>query len=105
MQHPEYEVKFSSAVYDLETIKRAAYRFSDKLSFNFFAEEDGLIVCKISSIRTADSVNTNAEIDLFKNEVLDQDLRRTIANETAAMRNAILAHTFSKTGLQSDEQV
>ena len=61
MQHPEYEVKFSSAVYDLETIKRAAYRFSDKLSFNFFAEEDGLIVCKISSIRTADSVNTNAD--------------------------------------------
>ncbi len=39
----------------------------------------------------------------FRNEVLDQDLRRTIARETASLRNAILAHAFSKTGIQGDD--
>jgi len=33
-------------------------------------------------------------------EVLDQDLRERIAEETAPLRNAILAHAFSGTGLQ-----
>jgi His-Xaa-Ser system protein HxsD len=97
-----HEVRFSSDIYSLETIKRAAYRFSDKLSFNFLTEESS-ILCQISPVSRHDSIDAILEINHFKNEVLDQDLRQTIANETATMRNVILAHAFSKTGLQSDE--
>lgn len=39
----------------------------------------------------------------FRNEVLDQDLRSIIAKETEAIRNAVLAFAFSKTGLQDGE--
>jgi His-Xaa-Ser system protein HxsD len=35
----------------------------------------------------------------FRNEVIDQDLRRRIARETENTRNLILAMAFSKTGL------
>lgn len=99
MQGVPQEVRFSAAVYDLDTIKRAAYRFTDKLAFNF-SIEDGEIVCLVTQL--AADVSDHI-IDDFRNEVLDQDLRRSIAQETAGIRNVILAHVFSKTGLQSSE--
>ena len=42
-------------------------------------------------------------LDDFKKEVLDQDLRENIKRETEAVRNLILSHAFSKTGLIQDE--
>ncbi len=102
MQNPPYEVRFSSHVYTLETIKRAAYRFTERLAFNFIPENDFLI-CQITPTPASDTADIEAAISEFKNEVLDQDLRRTIADETATVRNVILAHVFSKTGLQSIE--
>lgn len=101
MPTPTTEVRFSTHVYDLETIKRAAYRFTGQLAFNFIPEHDS-ILCQITPL-AIDSSEAEIAINSFRNEVLDQDLRRTIANETATVRNVILAHVFSKTGLQSIE--
>ncbi len=103
MQSRGHQVRFSSHVYQLETIKRAAYRFTGRVAFDFVPENED-IVCHI----TMPSLDGNQEeietiISEFKNEVLDQDLRRTIADETSANRNIILAHVFSKTGLQNVE--
>jgi hypothetical protein len=39
----------------------------------------------------------------FCNEVLDQELRETIAEETAGIRNLLLAQAFSKTSLIDPE--
>ncbi len=36
-------------------------------------------------------------------ELLDQELREQIAVETAPLRNLILAHAYSRTGLPSDD--
>jgi His-Xaa-Ser system protein HxsD len=102
MPNPSYEVRFSSHAYSLETIKRAAYRFTGQLAFNFLPEKD-YIVCQITPISATDTADIEIAINEFKNEVLDQDLRRSIADETATVRNVILAHVFSKTGLQSVE--
>ena len=44
-------------------------------------------------------------IDDFKKEVLDQDLREKLKVETEPVRNLILAHAFSKTGIISHEPV
>jgi His-Xaa-Ser system protein HxsD len=38
-------------------------------------------------------------INKIKNEVLDQDLRDTLSQETANIRTLILANAFSNTGL------
>lgn len=39
----------------------------------------------------------------FKTEVLDNDLREQIGEETAQIRTAVLAYAFSKTGLQDNQ--
>ncbi len=102
MQNAPYEVRFSSSIYNLDTIKRAAYRFTGQLAFNFLPEKDS-IVCQITPLSDDAASDMETAINEFKNEILDQDLRRTIADETAVTRNVILAHVFSKTGLQSVE--
>ncbi len=94
-------VCFDSKVYDLDTIKRAAYRFSDRCSFDFVPTDEGT-ACTLTFLKDAAPDAVKALVQNFKIEVLDQDLRKAIAEETAPMRNAILAHTFSRTGFQSD---
>lgn len=96
------ELRFSNTVYSLGSIKKAAYRLSDRCSFEFDVR-DGEIVCRLFLVdRDSEIVTTENE---FRNEVLDQDLRETIAQETAAVRNAILAYAFSRTGLQDGDEV
>ena len=92
---------FDSAVYDLDTIKKAAYRFLDKFSPDIRIT-DGQIVCDLAfpNASPAEVVRT---IDDFRKEVLDQDLRRSIGKETAPLRNAILALAFASSKLQSSE--
>jgi His-Xaa-Ser system protein HxsD len=94
---------FSSKVYSIETIKKAAYRFSDVLSIDFIPHlgEIECILHFLSNPKEEEQVDRISAA--FKNEVLDQDLRAIIARETEATRNAILAFALSKTGLQGSE--
>jgi His-Xaa-Ser system protein HxsD len=95
-------VVFSAQVYSLDTIKKAAYRFCDVLSVDIIPRAPDIeCVLHVRSGHTDDEAE--AIIAAFKNEVLDQDLRATIAKETEGARNAILAYALSKTGLQSGE--
>jgi His-Xaa-Ser system protein HxsD len=97
-----YQVRFSAIVYTLDTIKKAAYRFSDRCSFNFDVEGD-YIICSISALKPL-SPEEYAELQAdFQNEVLDQDLRNTIGVETRDVRNAVLAYAFSRAGLHDHE--
>jgi His-Xaa-Ser system protein HxsD len=93
---------FSSEVYSVETIKKAAYRFSDLFSIDIIPR-----AAEIECVLTFASEQAGDEqeriVAAFKNEVLDQDLRAVVAKETEAIRNAILAHALSKTGLQGSE--
>jgi His-Xaa-Ser system protein HxsD len=90
----------SSRVYSLETIKKAAYRFSDVASFDIEPSGDEIrCIIRLNSGSTDDE-QMDRIVSAFRNEVLDQDLRVTVAKETEAARNAILAFALSKTGLQ-----
>jgi His-Xaa-Ser system protein HxsD len=96
------ELRFSRKVYRLETIKKAAYRLSGRCSFDFSVEDDD-IVCRLI-FREGTHAETAGDIEYaLRNEVLDQDLRETIAEETEPIRNAVLAYAFSRTGLQNGE--
>jgi His-Xaa-Ser system protein HxsD len=87
----DYELIFDVQVFQLETVKRALYRFTDKCSFDIQLFENEI------------RVKLHSEFDelpsKIKNEVLDQDLRDTLAKETANVRTLILANAFSNTGL------
>ncbi|MDO9179967.1 MAG: His-Xaa-Ser system protein HxsD [Agitococcus sp.] len=83
---------FDAHVFSLETIKRALYRFSDKCSFDIQMEDNVITV-------TLQSEFKDDWTGRIKNEVLDQDLRDTLSQETANIRTLILANAFSNTGL------
>jgi His-Xaa-Ser system protein HxsD len=94
---------FSSEVYSIETIKKAAYRLSDVLSIDITprSSEVECILHFLSDPKDEDHVQRI--VDTFKNEILDQDLRAIIARETEATRNSVLAFALSRTGLQAGE--
>jgi His-Xaa-Ser system protein HxsD len=95
-------MRFSSAVYSLDAIKRAAYRLSDEASFDIHPDGRDFIV----KIQPKGDAAANNLVDLeekFKTEVLDADLRLQLSRETEVIRNTILSHVFSKTGLTQVE--
>lgn len=98
---PALTVAFSSAVYSLAAIKKAAYRLCDLVVVDVDAN-NGQILCSISPLNPDLDHSLQELAAAFRLEVLDQDLREHISAETAPLRNAILAHVFSKTGLQGE---
>jgi len=95
-------VKFDKKVYDLNGIKKAAYKFIDKVAANISEEEDSFEV----ELRFSREISKEAQehfVSEFTKEVLDQNLRESIKKETEGYRNLILAHVFSKTSLVKNE--
>ena len=96
-------VVFSSQIYSIDTIKKAAYRFSDVLSVDIIPGSDR-VECVLHFIAgSREEEQAEVLVAAFKNEVLDQDLRSIISKETETIRNAVLAFALSKTGLQGGE--
>jgi len=93
---------FDATIYSADAIKKAAYRSINRFAINI-AKENNQIKCSLTFKDSATETQIKFYIDEFKKEVLDQDLRESIKKETEGVRNLILAHTFSKTGLIRDE--
>lgn len=92
---------FSASVYSLTAVKAAAYRIAASAAVRIECADDE-IICALSFPKPLTSIEAADVVHQFTLEVLDQDLRESIAAETAPVRNAILAHAFSKTGLQGE---
>ena len=96
------DVSFSSDLFSAEIIKKAAYRILDKASVEL-TQDDASITCRLAF---PDALSENAADRIaseLRTEVLDQDLRKLVADETETTRNAILAYAFSRTGLQEGD--
>ncbi len=98
----EVVLTFDATLYSAEAIKKAAYRSINRFAVNI-AREGNEIKCRLTFKDSATESQIKFYIDEFRKEVLDQDLRESIKKETEGVRNLILAHTFSKTGLIKDE--
>lgn len=92
-------VNFDSRVVRLEAIKKAAYRFGDRLSIGIELIEPCLVRATLEPRVVTDDDRTDHLVGEFRNEVLDQELREVVAKETEAVRNLILVQAFSKTAL------
>lgn len=88
----KHELKFDAYVFSLNTVKRALYRFSDQCTFDIQFKDNMILV-------VLDSSAGENLIVKIKHEVLDQDLRESIAKETATIRTLILANAFSNSSL------
>ena len=95
-------VTFDTRVYALPIIKKAAYRFLKSFDTAITQEGDAWI-CTMKFVAPTDAAAVEAAERELRAEVLDQDLRASIARETEPVRNAILALAFSRTGLQGSE--
>lgn len=93
-----FTIKFDAAVYSVETLQRAALKFTDACSFDFRVGAEGLEV-SVSSLTETYGLRTDEIAAKYRNEVLDQHLRAIVAKETENERNLILAHAFSNTKL------
>lgn len=90
---PEVIVDVDPRVYRLSAIKKAAYRFGDRCFVQIETTDDGPIRVTLST--KSDTVTLDTLAGDFRNELLDQDLRESIAEETEGVRNLLLAHAFS----------
>lgn len=98
----QIDVTFDSAVFSLDAVKTACYRFLDRFTSDIELC-DGKIICHLAFDGKFSEAAVSADVDNLKKEVLDQDLRLKLKTETEPIRNLILAHAFSKTGLIADE--
>lgn len=90
-------MEFDSAVYRLEAIKKAAYRFGGRCVAQIEVVRPGCVRVTLEPKNPGDDVGML--VGEFRNEVLDQELREVVAKETEAIRNLIVVQAFSKTSL------
>ena len=91
-------VRIDLRVYPLEVAQRAAFRCTDIASFEFsMTGEQSLDVT--ATPKSTLSIAPDDIAARFNNELLEQKLRQTVADETKSERDLILAYAFSNTKL------
>jgi His-Xaa-Ser system protein HxsD len=101
MNDGSYKIQLPSSLFGISTVKKAAYKFTGSFHFIFQGDEGSTLVLYLRP--KTDSIETEKLIGDFYNELLDQDLRETIAQETKAVRDLILAEAFSKVSILHPE--
>lgn len=94
-------VNFDAGVYRLSAVKSAAYKFGDRFQILISVPEDGHIRAVLKPKN--DLSDPQCVVGEFCNEVLDQELREVVAEQTEGLRNLLLAHTFSQTSIVGKE--
>lgn len=88
-------VSFERSAHSIDSLQRAAYRLSDKLSADLVEANDRIEV----TLHIDDDAAADQIADEFRKEALDQVLRERIRTETEDVRKLALALAFSKTSL------
>jgi len=103
---PYLLVEFDSKAFSLLAVQKACHRFSNLASFEVqVRSRDGQDFILVTALPLAAKSESGLEhlAKQLRNEALDQQLREQIRVQTEGVRNLILAHAFSKTGLISPD--
>lgn len=95
-------LEFDSNAFTLTAVQKACYRFTNVASFEVRVEtkdNKSAILVIVTTLGLKSEVGLEHLKKLIRNEALDQQLREQISADTQDVRNLILAHAFSKTGL------
>lgn len=92
---------FDPALYRLSAIKKAAYKFGDCFLLHLSTLENGHIRVTLAAKEQANG--PQFQVSDFPNEVLDQELREIVAEETQPIRDILLAQAFSAVSLTDAE--
>jgi His-Xaa-Ser system protein HxsD len=85
--------------YRLTAIKKAAYRFADRFTTVLGSPEVDRVPLALRFRSGVAEATARECVRQFFQELLDQELREHIAEETNAVRTLILAHAFSNVDL------
>lgn len=96
------ELAVDLRVYRLAAVKKTSYRFADRFTAILEAPSETSVAVVLTFPNAVTEAYAIESARLFFQELLDQDLREQIAEETAPLRDLILAHAYSRTGLPSD---
>ncbi|MCY2928045.1 MAG: His-Xaa-Ser system protein HxsD [Planctomycetota bacterium] len=94
-------VEFCPSVYRLSAVKQAAYKFGNRFHVKIGLTAAGAI--RVALQAKASMADPKREAGEFCNEVLDQELREQVAQETEGVRNLILAQAFSRVSLTDED--
>lgn len=98
------KISVDLAAFSLESIKRSAYRFTDRFSVNIHVE-GSVASCDLNFDAGISEEMVERFVAAFQKDLLDQDLRAKVREETKDVRNLILAYAFSRTGLIADDTI
>lgn len=85
--------------YRLAAVKKAAYRLAARCTAVLGTLEHEQLPIAFNFKPGTNEATAREAVRLFFEELLDQELREHVAEETAPMRALILAQAFSKTDL------
>jgi His-Xaa-Ser system protein HxsD len=86
--------------FDLATVKATCYRFAASGYQSISVDEGGNNVSVTFAFPdTVSSESEEAQVNLFQQALLDQDLRRQVSEKTLLARQLILANAFADTVL------
>jgi len=97
MSDTEFAVELDTSLYRLSAIKKTAYKFGDRCHVHLDALDGGRVRVALRAKRVTE--NMPSLIGEFQNELLDQELREVVAQETEGIRNLLLAQAFSAISL------
>jgi len=96
------KISFDLGSVSLNSIKRAAYKYTDRCSVDLrIVDNEGLCIFNFKE-QISDQEFEKFMIE-FRNEVLDEELRAEIFSKTEPIRNLILAHAFSNANLEEND--
>lgn len=94
-----FSIVFDLSLYSENAIKAAAYKFAADCGALLKRQGDKAVEVVLTFDPSADDAFKSKLSRALCNEVLDQDLRERIFEQTEATRNLILAQAFSRTSL------
>jgi His-Xaa-Ser system protein HxsD len=86
-------------VYRLTAIKKAAYRFADRFTAVLGAPDQQALPLELIFRPGTSAAAASEATRMFFEELLDQELREQVGDETRAVRSLIIAQAFSRTDL------
>ncbi|MDC0721507.1 His-Xaa-Ser system protein HxsD [Nannocystis bainbridge] len=94
-----FDTRIDVQTYRPAAIKKAAYRVAERCTVRLEpSDSDEPILRFTFPPRTSDTAAAEA-VRVFYQELLDEELRAQLHEETDALRSLILAHAFSRTDL------
>lgn len=85
--------------YRLSAVQKTAYKLADRCTVVLGSPDAASLPITLRFPRAANESAALDIVNLFFQELLDQELREQIGEETRPLRALLLAHAFSKTDL------